>query len=58
MDPAAVRFDAPSAERETQAGSIRASLLELAEQIVGTPAGEAAFVLDLDEHALGTGGRL
>ena len=36
IDPAIVRFDAPSAEGEakTQAGSIGASLLERAEQFV------------------------
>ena len=57
-DPAIVRLDAPSAEGEAkaQAGSIGAALLERAEQIVDVPAGEtAAFVLDLDEHALGAG---
>jgi hypothetical protein len=53
-----VRFDTSSAEHETktQAGSIPASLLERAEQVVGIPTGKAAaFVLDLDEHTLGTG---
>ncbi len=53
-----VRFDAPSAEGEAkaQAGSIGAALLERAEQFVHVPAREtAAFVLDLDEHALGAG---
>src|SRR5688572_9098682 len=58
VDPAMVGFDAPSAEREAQAqtGSIRASLLERAEEVVGIRAGQAtAFVLDLDEDALGAG---
>ena len=58
IDPAVVRFSAPSAEGETktQAGSIGAALLERAEQLVDVPAREtAAFVLDLDEHALGAG---
>ena len=58
IDPAVVRFDAPSAEGEAkaQAGSIGAALLERAEQFVDVPTREtAAFVLDLDEHALGAG---
>ena len=58
IDPAIVRFDAPSAEGEAkaQAGSIGAALLERAEQLVDVPVREtAAFVLDLDEHALGAG---
>ena len=58
IDPAVVRFDAPSAEGEAkaQAGSIGASLLERAEQLVDVPPREtAAFVLDLDQHALGAG---
>ena len=58
IDPAIVRFDAPSAEGEAkaQAGAIGAALLERAEQLVDVPTGEtAAFVLDLDEHALGAG---
>ena len=56
IDPATVRFDAPSAEGEakSQAGSIGASLLERAEQFVEVFTRKtAAFVLDLDEHALG-----
>jgi hypothetical protein len=51
-----VRFSAPSAEGEpkTQAGSVRASLLEWSEQCLTISAREpAAFVLDLDEHAIG-----
>ena len=58
IDPAMVRFDTPPAEGEAkaQAGSIGAALLERAEQFVDVPAREtAAFVLDLDEHALGAG---
>ena len=58
IDPAMVRFDAPPAEgeAEAQARSIGASLLERAEQIVDVPVREtAAFVLDLDQHPLGTG---
>ena len=58
IDPAVVRFNAPSAEGEakTQAGSIGAALLERAEELVDVPARQtAALVLDLDEHALGAG---
>jgi hypothetical protein len=58
MDPATVRFDARSAEGEakSQAGSIGASLLEWAEQFIEVFTRKtAAFVLDLDEHALGGG---
>ena len=58
MDPATVRFDARSAEAEakSQASSIGASLLERAEQVVEVFIRKtAAFVLDLNEHALGAG---
>ncbi len=58
IDPAIVRFDAPSAEGEAEAkaGSIGAALLERAEQFVDVPTRQtAAFVLDLDQHALGAG---
>jgi hypothetical protein len=51
-----VRFNAPSAERETQteAAEIRPSRPERVEQVVSIPTGETAtFVLDLDKHALG-----
>jgi hypothetical protein len=51
-----VGFSAPSAEGEpqTQAGSIRAALLEGSEQCLTVSAREpAAFVLNLDEHAIG-----
>ena len=54
-----VPFDAPSTEceTETEACSIRAALLERAEQIIGIRAGKAsAFILDLDQHALETRG--
>ena len=53
-----VRLDGPSAEgqAETQAGSIGAALLERTEQVLDVPPRKAAaFVLDLDEHALGAG---
>jgi hypothetical protein len=56
IDPAVVRFSAPSAERETktQAGSIGATLLERAKELVDIPTRQtAALVLDLDEHSLG-----
>src|SRR5690349_10077698 len=56
VDATMVGFSAPSAEGEpqTQAGPIRASLLEWSEQCVTISAREpAAFVLDLDEHAIG-----
>jgi hypothetical protein len=56
IDPAIVRFSAPSAEGEakTYAGAIGAALLERAKELVGIPAWQAAaLVLDLDEHALG-----
>jgi hypothetical protein len=56
VNPATVRFDARSAEGEakSQAGSIGAALLERAEQLVQVfTRNTAAFVLDLDEHALG-----
>ena len=56
VDPAPVRFDSSSGEGEAQAlaGSIGVSLLERAEQFVQVFTGNtAAFVLDLDEHALG-----
>jgi hypothetical protein len=59
IDPAIVRLSARSAEGETKthAGAIGATLLERAEELVRVPAWEtAAFVLDLDEHALGAGG--
>src|SRR4030095_16729700 len=58
MDPATVRFDARSAEAEAkpQASSIGASLLERAEQFVEVFIRKtAAFVLDLNQHALGAG---
>ena len=58
VDPAMVRFDAPSAEGEAQAepGAVGAALLERAEQCRRrSPREPAAFVLDLDEHALGAG---
>jgi hypothetical protein len=53
-----VRFNCPSAEREpkTRACAIGAPLLVRAEQVVDVPTREpAAFVLDLDDHALGAG---
>jgi len=56
IDPALVRFSAPSAESETKAhaGSIGAALLERAKQLVDVSTGQAAaLILDLDEHALG-----
>jgi hypothetical protein len=56
INPAIVRFSAPSAEGETQthAGSIGAALLERAKELVDIPTWQtAALVLDLDEHALG-----
>ena len=56
IDPAIVRFSAPSAEGETKthAGSIGAALLERAKELVDIPTRQtAALVLDLDEHALG-----
>jgi len=56
IDPAIVRFSAPSAEGETQthAGSIGAALLERAKELVDIATWQAAaLVLDLDEHALG-----
>ena len=56
VEPAAVRFGAPSAERQTNAdtASIRAALFERAKELVDVPSGQAAaLVLDRDEHALG-----
>ena len=56
IDATIVRFSAPSAEGEpeTQAGSIRAPLLEGSEQCLTVSAREpAAFVLDFNEHAIG-----
>jgi hypothetical protein len=53
-----VRFDRPSAkgEAKTQAGSIGTSLLERTEQFGGISTLQtAAFVLNLDQHALGAG---
>ena len=58
VNPAAIRFGAPSAEgeAETEASAIGTALLECAEQLVRVPARKtAAFVLHLDEHALGAG---
>ena len=58
IDPAIVRFSAPSAEGETKthAGSIGAALLERKKQFVDIPTRQsAALVLDLDEDALGAG---
>jgi hypothetical protein len=57
VNPTAVRFHAPPAEREAQAQScsIGASPLERAEQVVGVRRREtAAVVLDLDQDPLGT----
>lgn len=53
-----VRFDTPPAERKAnaQSGSIGASLFEWIEQFGKVRVRDAAaFVLDLDEHALGAG---
>jgi hypothetical protein len=58
VDPAVVGFSAPSAEGEAkaQSGSIRASLLEWPEQRVAASIGKTtAFILDLNQHALGAG---
>ena len=58
VDPAVVRFHAPSAEgkAKTQTGSIGASLLEGTEQFDVVPNREtAAFILDFDDHTLGAG---
>jgi hypothetical protein len=57
-DLAAVRFDAPSAERQaqTQAAAVDASLHEGAEQIVDVSGRQtAACVLNLDQDARGAG---
>jgi hypothetical protein len=57
-NPAMVRFNRPSAEREPKAhaSAIGAALLVGAEQVVNVPTREtAAFVLDFDDHALGAG---
>ena len=56
IDPALIRFRAPSAEGEakTDAGSIGAALLERTKEVVDIPPRQAAaLVLNLDEHALG-----
>ena len=56
VDATIVCFSAPSAEREpkTQAGSIRASLIERSEQwLTGSARKPATFILDLDEHTIG-----
>src|SRR5687767_7679573 len=57
MDPTTIRFDRPPAVRETQPQptSIRASLVEWAEQTGGFPGKAAAFILDLDTYAAVTG---
>src|SRR4029453_17854584 len=58
IDPAIVRFDAPSAQGKAEAntGSIGAALLERAEQFVVVPTRQTTtFVLDLDQHAFGAG---
>src|SRR5688500_3692597 len=57
MDPTTIRFDRPPAVSGTQAQltSIRASLVEWAEQLGGFPGKAAAFILDLDAYAVGTG---
>src|SRR5688572_25747460 len=57
MEPAMIRLDAPSAEREAkaEARAVRAALLEWPEQVIDVPGREpAAFVFDLDAHARGT----
>ena len=57
IDPAMVCFDSPSAEGEpkTQAGALDASLLERTEKLSDVaPLQTAAFVLNLNQHALGT----
>jgi hypothetical protein len=47
IDPAIVRFSAPSAERETetQAGSIGAALLERAKELVDLPTRQTAALV-------------
>jgi hypothetical protein len=58
QDPAAVHLGAPPAEREseTEARPILIPSFEGLKQLLGVPVGEtAAFVLDLDEHAIGAG---
>src|SRR5437868_9931641 len=58
IDPAVVRFDGPPAEGEPEPhpGAIGAALLERVEQVVGvSPRKPAAFILDLEEHAIVAG---
>jgi len=57
IEPATVRFRAPSAEREpnAQASSISATLLERGKQFLPVSGARKAptLVLDLNEHAIG-----